>query len=351
MVAGRSASAASAFCQRLQGDFGKPVECLQLDVLTTPLHPVFIQHRPDIVINASGPFQDQLGENHYSVARACISARCHYIDLSDSRQFVVDFSPVLNADAKAAGVMLVTGASTVPGLTSTVIDAFLPDFSKLSHVEYGISPGNRTERGASTISSILSYVGKPFTTFRNGKMHRVYGWQNISRYNFGNPIGTRWMSNCNVPDLELLPERYKDLATVNFKAGLELSILHIGLWVLSAFTRAGLVKSWSPRAKLLTRMSEWFINMGTDCGGMFVSLTGTAKIGGTQKIDWQIIAENGEGPNIPVIAPQLIVNRIATGNTVAGAMPCLGLFTLAEFMEIASRRGIVQRVSRRAGRH
>lgn len=339
-VAGRSKANAARFCQQLESDIGKPVTSIQLNVLNPQLQPVLVQLETDIVINASGPFQDQLGESCYAVARACIGAGCHYIDLCDSREFVSGFSSALKNEAIAAGVMLVTGASTVPGLSTAVIDAYLPEFENITHIEYGASPGNQTERGKGTISSILSCVGKPFTTMRDGKMQRIYGWQGICRTRFSNPIGKRWMSNCDIPDLDLLPARYQDLQTVEFKAGLELTLLHVGLWLLSWLSRAGLVESWSRYAKPLTRMSEWFINMGSNCGGMFVKITGTSIDQRSKTIQWQIIAENGTGPNIPVIAPELIINRIAEGKVVAGAMPCMGLFTLGEFMHVAKRWGI-----------
>jgi len=344
-IAGRSELKATSFCQKLNQEFGLTIKHTQLNVLTSKLDPIIAQHKPDIVVNASGPFQEQQGQRQYAVARACISAGCHYIDLCDSREFVAGFPDALNTDAQAAGVMLVTGASTVPGLSTAVIDAFLPEFEKLTEIQYGISPGNQTERGAGTISSILSYIGKPFTTLRDGEMQTVYGWQDITRAKFGEPIGTRWMANCDIPDLDLLPARYKDVKTVEFKAGLELTVLHIGLWLFSWLTRYGLVDDWSRYSRQLTHLSEYFIKMGTDCGGMFVNLTGIDKDQKAKTVQWQIVAENSVGPNIPVIAPELVINRIAAGDTKTGAMPCIGLFTLEEFMKVARRWDIEERVA------
>ncbi|HKD58512.1 MAG TPA: saccharopine dehydrogenase NADP-binding domain-containing protein, partial [Hyphomicrobiaceae bacterium] len=64
-----------------------------------------------VVINASGPYQWQ----DHRLARACIGAGAHYIDLADARQFVSGIA-VLEAEARAADVLLVSGASTVPAL-------------------------------------------------------------------------------------------------------------------------------------------------------------------------------------------------------------------------------------------
>ena len=50
----------------------------------------------DILINASGPYQWQ----DYRLARACIAARVHYIDLADARAFVTGIGAL---DAQARG--------------------------------------------------------------------------------------------------------------------------------------------------------------------------------------------------------------------------------------------------------
>jgi hypothetical protein len=120
-------------------------------------------------------------------------------------------------------------------------------------------------------------------------------------------------------------------------------MFHIALWLFSWLTRCRVVDDWSRYSKQLTNLSEYFIKMGTDCGGMFVTLTGLDKAQQTKSVQWQIIAENGVGPNIPVIAPELVINRIAAGNIKTGAMPCMGLFTLEDFMKIARRWAITER--------
>jgi len=238
---------------------------------------------------------------------------------------------------------LVTGASTVPALTCAVIDYFLAKFKQLDSICYGISPGNKTERGKATVSSILSYTGKTFPTLIDGKPEKVYGWQNLRRVDFGSPIGKRWMSNCEIPDLDLLPRQYPSLKSVRFQAGLEVSVLHLGLWFLSIFSRIGLVKNWNRYTQLLVSTSEWFSNFGSDCGGMLIELTGIGANNQTKIIQWQLVAEEGDGPNVPTIAAELVIDKISKGRFEKGAMPCIGLFELEEFMTIASRWNIYQK--------
>jgi len=341
-VAGRSQNKAENFIQYAFKKYSKKVNYIQIDVLSPDFKERLLSVNPDIVVNASGPFQLQSEENNYSVARACIVAKCHYVDFADDRAFVANFSAELNEKAKENDVMLVSGASTVPGLSTAVIDEFLPYFSKLETIKYGISPGNKTERGEATVGSILSYTGKPFNTLANNRKPVIYGWQNLNRYDFGFPIGKRWMSNCDIPDIDVLPLLYPNIKTVHFQAGLEVTLLHVGLWFLSWFSRVGLIKNLARYTTILTRISEWFIPLGTDNGGMYLELCGSDPNGRPQKINWQLVAEKGVGINVPTIPSELIIKRIANGKVIHGAMACVRLFSLSDFFDVAKRWSIYQ---------
>lgn len=343
VIAGRSREKAEAFAQFCRDEFIKPVDTLVLDVQADNADGIIADAAVDILVNASGPFHLQLGNRRYRVARACVAAGIHYIDFADHREFVCRFAPELNPAALDKGVMLVTGASTVPGLTSAVIDHYLPRFQTLESIDYGISPGNRSERGAGTVGSILVYTGKPFETWRDCSWQRIYGWQDLRRHRFGGRLGYRWMANCNIPDIELLPAAYPGLRSIRFQAGLELQLLHFGLWLLALLARARLIGNWARYTALLSSASDWFKACGSDAGGMFVQLRGTGLNGQGLKIDWELEALHGLGPNVPTIAAELVIERIARGGIKPGAMPCMGLFDLDQFFRVAERWGITRR--------
>lgn len=344
VVSGRSKIKGEAFMAQLPSRHQEHIEFVVLDVLSSDLCQTLIKIAPDIVVNAAGPYQvQQDSQDPYQVARACIDIGCHYVDLADDRAFVANFPKALHHDAIQRGVMLVSGASSVPGLSFAVIEEYLSEFLELQSIRYGISPGNQTERGEATVASILSYTGRPFSTLLNGENQSVYGWQNLRLYDFGSPLGKRWMGNCDIPDLSLLPVYYPSLKTVHFQAGLEISLLHVGLWCLSWFSRFRLVKSWARYSRAITGMSEWFMSWGSNAGGMYVELEGVGTNGEPTKIIWQLIAPDGVGINVPTISAELIINRISNGDLISGAMPCAGLFSLAEFFEIAKRWGVYHR--------
>src|SRR6266702_6572101 len=116
-----------------------PAQVVQLDARDIGLARHLSQIPVDTLINTVGPFQGQ----NYSVVRAAIEAGCHYIDLADGRQFVADIGR-LDAMAKERGVTVVSGASSVPALSSAVVDRYLPQFQDLRGIHMGISAGART---------------------------------------------------------------------------------------------------------------------------------------------------------------------------------------------------------------
>jgi len=208
---------------------------------------------PDLVIHTGGPFQGQ----DYRVPHACIAVGSHYIDLSDDRRFVCDIAS-LNEQALAQDVLIVSGASSVPGLSSTVIDSFMGEFSRLDEIDFAIAPGNKAERGEATVRAILSYTGHSFKVFKNGAWVNNYGWMSPRKLHFGDAIGKRWLANIDIPDLELFPERYKTVKTVTFQAGLELKVLHFGMVFMAWLAKIGLVKDWSGLTKPIFKSNKPF---------------------------------------------------------------------------------------------
>ena len=284
------------------------------------------QLSPDIVIHTAGPYQGQ----SYRVVQACIAAKCHYIDLADGREFVKGF-PELHESAKKSGVLAVSGASTLPGLSSAVVDYLRAEFQSIQTVEISIAPAHQTPRGKGTISAVMSYCGKSFKVLEGGTWRQRYGWQDL-RWQRYPTLGKRLSGACDVPDLSLLVDYLPGVQTVTFHAALESRWEQLGLWCMGWLSRAGFIKSWIRFISLFNYMSEKLINLGKDTGGMHIRLSGTGIDGFKKEITWFLTAQKNHGPEIPC-TPALILARKLARNEIAlrGAYPCLGLFKLEDF--------------------
>lgn len=319
IIAGRDLAKAEALCRDLPN--ARP---LMLDI-HGPLAETLKAEKPSVVIHTCGPFQGA----DYSVARACIAAGVSYIDLADGRDFVRDFSQ-LDAEAKAAGVCLISGASTVPGLSSAALDHLKPHFARLETLDFGITPGQKAERGLATTRAILTYVGKRLRPFAGHS--RPFGWQDTHAQTY--PVmGRRYLSTCDIPDLDLLPPIY-GLTSIRFGAGLELGFMHLGLWALSGLVRTGLPLNLPALARPLLAISNIFDAFGSDVGGMHVTVSGQGHDGAPLKRSWFIVARSGDGPQIPCVPAILLAKRLHEKDPglSSGAFACVGLIRLEDYL-------------------
>lgn len=329
VLAGRDATRLAELSQALAAAHPQAAaETATVDVGAADLPARLQALAPQLVIHTAGPFQQQ----DYRVAEATLQAGAHYVDLADGRQFVAGIG-ALDALAQSCGRWAITGASSVPGLSAAVIEALRPRFAQLHSVESAISPGNRTERGLATTRAILGYVGKPFPALIDGQWRPVIGWQSLRRLHMAGG-GTRWLARCEVPDLALLPQRYPSLRHCDFRAGLELRRMHLGLWAASWLVRARLLPSLQPWAGPLLRLSNRWLQAGSDTGLMQMELRGSDGNGRPLALRWRIVAEAGSGPQIPATPAVVLARKLARGQLPgAGATPCLDLFTLDECLQ------------------
>lgn len=321
IIAGRSIEKAQALAKEI----GAEAVCLDV-------HRDFsgqLQNiRPDIVIHTSGPFQGQ----GYDVAEACIAHGAHYIDLADGREFVCGIDR-LEEKAKRAKVLVVSGASSVPCLTAALIDHYRHEFASLESVDYGITTAQKTTRGLATTAAILSYTGKPFTTLIEGREADVYGWQGLRARQYS-ALGRRLLSYCNIPDLQLFPERYPELKTLRFYAGLELPFIHVTLWALSWLVRCRLIRSLEPAAPWMLKLSFLFDRLGSADSGFHLELGGVGKKGESKILTFELVARSGDGPFIPCMPAILLTKKLVSGELeLTGATACIGLISKTEYLD------------------
>jgi len=282
---------------------------------------------PGLVIHCAGPFQSQ----DYRVALAAMEAGAHYLDLADGRQFVTRFPNYVHPAARAAQRVAISGASSVPALSSAVIDSLIARLSQVEEIQIAIAPGQRAARGEATIAAVLGYAGRRFKWRSGGAWRDAWGWQELRRMRFY-ALGARWAAACDVPDLELFPKRYPGLRTMEFRASLEIGAQQFALWLAALLRRRGVPLPIERWAKPLSRIASWMDAFGGDLGGMLVSLAGKRPDGSRAWIEWHLTADAQHGPEIPCMAAVLLARKLAQGGVAQpGAFSCMGFLTLPEF--------------------
>ncbi|MEO0462214.1 MAG: saccharopine dehydrogenase NADP-binding domain-containing protein [Pseudomonadota bacterium] len=280
----------------------------------------------DLIVDASGPFQ----ASHMRVVESAIAAGVDYLDLADGRDFIAAF-PRYDEVAKGAGVALTTGASSIPALSHAVIDDLTRDWRAIDTLRIGIFPGNRAPRGLSVVEGILSYVGRPVRVFREGRWQEDAGWGRLHREALPG-VGTRWASVCETPEQDLLVERYRPRVAAEFFAGLELSVMHLGLAAMALPVRWGWAKSLRPLSRIMLAVAKWFLPFGSDRGGMAVHASGEDANGRAIERRWFLQANANRGPNVPILAALAMLRRYRDGKQPEpGARVCSGMLSLEDF--------------------
>lgn len=270
--------------------------------------------RFDALVHVAGPFQGQ----DYAVAETCIRHCVHYLDLADDRAFVCGIDQ-LDVAARDAGVLVVTGASTAPALTGAVVVAALQDGMKIDRVSFAIVPGNDAPRGRAVVEAILSGIGRPIPDQQGRHM-----WGLPRRLTVPG-LGRRWAAACDLPEPALFARRY-GIKDTYAGAGLELSVLHLGLWMFALLVRVGLVATLRPAAGVLAWIADRLRGFGTDKGGLRIDLAGD-----DEQRTWSLLAEGGDGPFVPALPAVTLIRKLARGEIDRhGATACLDLLSLAE---------------------
>ncbi len=323
LVAGRNAVRAQALAQEL----GPRATGVALDQNRSDLAEQLVSLGVELVIHTAGPFQAQ----GYRVATAAAEARAHYLDLADGRRFVCDFPAALDAAFRQAGRTAISGVSTVPALSSAVIDALCTGWQHIDRIAICIAPAQTAPRGDATLAGVLSYCGEGVPVWLDGRWQTQRGWGGLHQEHFAR-LRPRKSALCDIPDLELFPGRYAVRDRVVFRAAVEVGLAQRIFAGLAAMRAARLIPPPSRWAGALNRAGRLFDPFGSGLGGMVVRVSGSNGQGRDTSAAWHIAADNDHGPEIPCMAAILLARRLARGPALpAGAFTATGQLTLADF--------------------
>ncbi len=367
LIAGRSLEKAQQFCRaelgrRVAGgaasaDSGASVVSAQLCAVRfdrdAHLDSQLRALAPDIVVDASGPFQ-AYGDRPYRLVEACVECGIDYLDLADSTEFVCGIGQ-FDERAQSRGVFVLSGVSTCPVLTSAAARLLATGLSRVDSISAGIAPSPHAKVGLNVVRAIAGYAGKP-VRLRAGSGERVgYALTETMRYMIAplgggseSPLPLRSLpplrpitfSLVDVPDLRLLAELWPECRSVWVGAGPTPAVWHGVLRALAWLVRLRVLPSLSFLAPLMCRaMHRW--TWGEHRGGMFVRVEGVDAASKPVARSWDLIAEGDDGPFVPSMAAAAIVRKCLEGvRPVSGARPAVRELDIADYEPLIARRRI-----------
>lgn len=332
LIAGRDASRAQALAQTL----GAGARGVALDHQAPGLAATLREWGVGLVIHTAGPFQAQ----GYGVAQAAAEAGAHYIDLADGRRFVCDFPAAMHTAFAAAGRTAIAGASTVPALSSAVIDHLCAGWQHIDSIDICIAPAQRAPRGQATLAAVLSYCGLPIDVWEGGRWQPRLGWAQPTPVRF-HRLRTRLGAVCDIPDLEIFPAHYQARDRVTFRAALEVGLAQRTFAAIAALRHRGLLRHPEKLAWLMHRTGGVLDSLGTPLGGMVVRVAGTDAQRQPRRRAWHIAADHDHGPEIPCMAAILLARQLALGQPLpTGAHTSTSLLPLESFVPEFAKWGM-----------
>lgn len=336
LICGRNLANAQAFCRSAQGK--ARLTPVQLDRRTVAEHLNTLT--PDIVVDASGPFQEY-GAQRYAVVQACIDARISYLDFADAADFVFGITQ-FDAAAKEAGIFVLSGVSSFPVLTAAVLREMAKDM-QITSVRGGIAPSPFAGVGLNVIRAVTGYAGGLVKLRRNGVPAGAYGIAETMRYTIAvpgkMPLRNLLFSLVDVPDLQVIPPEHPTMRSIWMGAGPVPEILH-RILILLARTRVLLhLPPLTPLAPIFYRVLN-LMKFGEHRGGMFVQANGL-RDGQPIERSWHLLAEGDDGPFIPSMAIETILRKTLEGEAPAsGARPATHALNLADYDALFASRTI-----------
>ena len=340
LVAGRSKEKAESFCRTVTGRASVLPECFDRD---GDVAGSIKRLRPDIVVDAAGPFQ-AYGDRPYRIVEAVLAYGADYIDLADATEFVCGIDQ-FDALARQRGRFAISGASTSPALTAAVVRHLAADLTDVVSIEAGMSPSPHVRVGLSLMAAITSYAGRPLRVLQGGKQTRAVAFVDSRRRVIApagvRPLAGRLFSLVDVADLQLLPKVWPKLESVWFGAGMAPVVQHRVFVLLAWLSSIGILGRLDWLAPVLHRLRE-LPTWGARRGGMYVVIEGRRENGTSVRRVWDLIAEGDDGPFIPAMAAAGLIRRVLGGQRPApGARAAVAEPDYEDFAYFFARKAIV----------
>jgi saccharopine dehydrogenase-like NADP-dependent oxidoreductase len=274
-----------------------------------------------IVVDAAGSFQ----QRSPTVAQFCARNGIHYLDLSDDRSYSAKILK-LDSQAKRGGGAIVTGAGTLPGLASVLVDSLRNQFSKLEEIHVHASFGGQVPYGAGSAGSLLTSVGTPIRVKVRGRWRQEYYWTRPQSIAFPAPVGRRRTYLVDVPAADSFVQHY-DAQTIEFHSGTQAGILNRVLSLYGWLRRRGTLTS-ARSGRIAHRLARALATGTSRSSGIVVFIKGVEQ-GDLVTHSVALVEDAGDELGIVTSLIQTLVQRWTESETAEpGAVSAVGLLDL-----------------------
>jgi lysine 6-dehydrogenase len=184
----------------------------------------------DIVLNLAGPFF--AGSDH--VARAAIAAGATYLDIADDVE-ATERILALDAEARSAGVALVTGAGLSPGVSNWMAVKLIDEHPETDGIHVAWVTHESDPGGLAPVRHMLHMTVNPCPVFVEGRWEKSPGFrpETAQSFDFPAPLGRTDTFDTSHPEPVTLVRQFPQLRYARCQGAL------MPAWANSAFATLG----------------------------------------------------------------------------------------------------------------
>lgn len=295
-----------------------PCRLVPLDLTAADLAEQLAGHSPDLIIHCAGPFVP----GRYALVEAALACGSHYLDLAENRRFVLGIGR-FDDRARQAGLVVLSGVSSVPALSSAVVAGYRSEFARLDTIDVGISGSERLP-GPGAVRGVLEQCGRVCDDFT--------AWTDAFQVDLPSPADSRVVARCDVPDLALFPACIPSLRRVTFRAGVASPWVMGGLRLFARLRQRGWIRRPEAWAAPMAAAARLLYPFGNGASGMFVRLSGRSLAGDPLVVMWRLVAGDHQGVRVPARGVVAMAERLLAGTVPAGARPCCMELTVEAYL-------------------
>ena len=278
-------------------------------------------------VHAAGPFQWR----DYGVASACVRRRVHYVDVANTRSFILGIS-TLDDRARGNGVCALSGAGMIPALSGALAAELASAFDRIDVIDISLCTG--VAGGPAAVRALFADAGRPIRRLEAGRWQEVRIGAAAAEVMFSPPFGRRRLFCQDAADLELFPKRF-GATTVRYQASYAPGLM-----------RAVQMISWLRRWGLLAEPERFAASVGqplraaTPGMGLRLCVQGERHDAPVRR-EIELLAPSDDTllPCAPVLA---LLRRWQRGETVApGARPCMDVPSFADIKSVLVGSGVL----------
>lgn len=252
-IADYNISAAEAVQRRLAGSPAR-IEVRKVDANN---HQQLVEalRGHDLAASALGPFF----KFEPLCVKAAIDAGVSYVSICDDWIACERVLDELDAPARAAGVVAITGMGASPGITNLLAMHLADEMDEVKRIDVSCYQPWNAGGGEAVLRHLLFIISDEIASFRNGKAGRMRACSETQTFDMPH-YGKRTLWNLGHAEPVSLPRRFKGLDSCNFFMG-----MGTGMGLLVALARRNWFNSEKKADRVLTLLAplEKWITGGT----------------------------------------------------------------------------------------